>query len=165
MGNILKFNRLMKQAASEKGQTEVIKIKAGQMLDSYNVLVLLAQQQVSARVAFKLSRVLQGLARQMDAIEAERIALCQKYGTLPEGEANYTFEPEARTLFDAEAVELQSREIIIKTEQLTLDEIGDLKINGVAMFALAPFINAPEEVETEDAPAPDETPASEGASA
>jgi hypothetical protein len=153
MGKLLPFTRLMKQAATEKGNSVMAQAKASELLDSYNVVAVLAQQEIVARLALKLARILTALSGQLDKIEAERIALCQKYGTLPEGGTegpiHYEFEPEQRALFDTEINELQNRDILLTVEQLTVDELSQLKANAAMMIPITWLINDPAAVAAE----------------
>jgi hypothetical protein len=128
--------RSIKQARAQKPKPGVIKVKLSTVVDSVGALQHLAQQPMAARFTYTLSKALRAVQEEVQAFEAARKSLNEKYGTLNAEMNKYDIREEDVAKWEAEYQGLLDTEVDLAIMPVRLEQIGNALMSAAAMFAL-----------------------------
>lgn len=111
-------------------------MKLKNLLELQPALQALASSRLPAVASYRIAKAVKAVGTELADYDAARIALCQKYGTLPEGGQEFQFTPEQMPLFHAELVQLLEEEVAVAFPRLAPSELGDLQIEPAHLMAL-----------------------------
>lgn len=125
----------------------MITLKMGDLLNATDTLQKLSQQELKARLALQIARMLKEAEREIQNFNEIRMNLIKKYGEKDEsGEiitddnGNCKIIPESVTVFSKELNELVEMEVEINANKIKLDDLDSLDFTPSEMVTLEPFI-------------------------
>lgn len=127
------IQRAAQQAAAKE---ETISVTLAELLNSQQALQSLAQQPLPARLAFKLSKVLKAVTKELDQCNETRIQLCDRYGEKQE-DGTYTFSKANEEAVNAEYQELIKTEITLHAERIDLENLPGVTISAANIIFLS----------------------------
>lgn len=114
-------------------------VKLGDLVNSENALAALAQENVSARMAFTLALVLKEVGKHLDAKRAAHQKLLEKYGVPKENQPGFfNIQPEQRAAFEKEFNDLLDTEATLPIGKIRASalETEGVKLSGGERLAL-----------------------------
>ena len=107
-----------------------MKIKLLKIVNSVNSLKLLTSQQVNAKLAFKLSKILNIIQQELDLFEKTKIQVANKYNITDSS------PEEDKLKFKQEILDLLEEEVEINIDQLSVMEFGNIQITVSNMMTM-----------------------------
>lgn len=121
-----------------------MRIKLSALINSHTALSALTDQPLPARASFQLARASKAIAVELDAYEAARKALCERYGKVSTDGTKYDIAKKNQKSFDEEYAQLIATEVELGTgnkdvfdsidtpsaRNTNLDKPGDTKGGG-----------------------------------
>lgn len=130
---IRSIQRAAEQAAAKE---EMISVTLAELLNSQQALQSLAQQPLPARLAFKLSKVLKAVTKELDACNDTRIQLCDRFGQKQE-DGTYKFSKKNEDAVNVEYQELIRTEVTLHVERIDLENLPGLTISAANVVMLS----------------------------
>lgn len=125
----------------------MIKVQLKDLLNSTEALQKLSRQNLKARLAFQVARMLKAAEKEITDFNEVRTNLIKKYSEvnengelIPDENGNIKISKENINAFNNEFNDLISSEIEIPTEPIKLDSLEDLTFTAAEMAVLEPFI-------------------------
>ena len=125
----------------------MIKVQLKDLLNSTEALQKLSRQNLKARLAFQVARMLKAAEKEITDFNEVRTNLIKKYSEvdengelIPDENGNIKISKENINVFNNEFNDLISSEIEIPTEPIKLDSLEDLTFTAAEMAVLEPFI-------------------------
>lgn len=125
----------------------MIKVQLKDLLNSTEALQKLSRQNLKARLAFQVARMLKAAEKEITDFNEVRTNLIKKYSEvdengelIPDENGNIKISKENISAFNNEFNDLISSEIEIPTEPIKLDSLEDLTFTAAEMAVLEPFI-------------------------
>ena len=112
---------------------------------AYPVLERLSRQQMPAQVSFRLARLQQAIAPDVQQLEAERVKLVKEYGQQLEN-GDWQVEAERVPEFTREYQQLLATEVAVAVSPIPITALPDsLQLSPMEMLALDFLIVEPDE--------------------
>lgn len=131
-GKVRSIHRAQQQAEAKEAE---ITVTLAELLASQQALQSLANERMPARHAFKLSKILKSVTKELDACNEARLKMCDQYGKKQE-DGSYKFSKSNETLVNAEFADLIKTEVTIRGELLDLDGLPGLTISAASVILL-----------------------------
>ena len=117
-----------------------MKITLGDLRDAKKALDILFNKELDITMAFKLSKLLKTVDRELKDLEEFRLKLVQKYGEQDKKSRAFTVTEEKQVDFYAEFGKLLDSEISINFTKIPVKELDGMKITPSQIALLEPFI-------------------------
>lgn len=131
-----KIRSIQRAQEQAEAKAETITVTLADLLASQQALQSLAQQPLPARLAFKLSKVLKAVTKELDTCNETRIKLCDQYGTKRE-DGSYKFSKANEELVNKEYNDLVQTQVTIRGEHIDLEDLPGLTISAADVIRLA----------------------------
>lgn len=131
-----KIRSIQRAQAQAAAKEEAITVSLGDLLNSQQALQALAQQPLPARLAFKLSKVLKAVTKELDAFNETRIQLCDRFGKKQE-DGTYEFSKANEELVNTEYQELIKTDVVLHVERIDLENLPGLQITAANVVLLS----------------------------
>jgi hypothetical protein len=116
-----------------------MKVKLFDVNRAQPVLRKLLDQKMPIKVAFKLGRFVKALNEVYESLEAQRVALVEKYGEKLE-DGSHKVAGENMVPFQAEFGELLQVDTEVITEALDMNALENIELTALEALALEPFL-------------------------
>ena len=113
-----------------------VAVTVGQLLNSNLSLSRLASQPMRGVQAMRLARTMKAVAVELQAFEAARLELCNKYGTESEDGKNFIIDPLRIADFEGEFAEMVSEPLTVPGTKLTESDLAEIQISVADFSAL-----------------------------
>jgi len=127
-----------------------MKIKLSQILESSQALLLLAQKEMPAKVAYRVSKWVKKLVAENAELQEQRNKLIEKYGekiTQPDGQEVTKVKPENIAAYTGEMKTLLAEEVELDgVVPVKFADIENLNLSPAVLADLEFMIEAPQEV-------------------
>lgn len=130
----------------------MIKISMSDLLNCTETLQKLSQQELKARLALAVARVLKEAEREIQNFNEVRMNLINKFGEkdadgqlITDDNGNCKILPEGVETFSKELNDLITTEVEINANKLKLDDLENLDFTPSQMAMLEPFLQIDEE--------------------
>lgn len=131
-----KVRSIQRAAAQQAAKEETITVTLAELLNSQQALQSLAQQPLPARLAFKLSKVLKAVTKELDQCNETRIQLCDRFGQKQE-DGTYKFSKKNEDAINGEYQELIKTEVTLHVERIDLENLPGLTISAANVVVLS----------------------------
>jgi hypothetical protein len=101
-----------------------VKLKDLALASETGALQQIYNQSIPVATAYKLSKFIKTIAVELEHYHAERIKLCEAHGIKDAETQTYKIRPEERADFDRQIAELQSIEVDLPGEKISIDAFG-----------------------------------------
>lgn len=131
-----KIRSIQRAQAQAVAKEETITVTLAELLNSQQALQALAGQPLPARLAFKLSKVLKAVTKELDQCNETRIQLCDRFGQKQE-DGTYKFSKKNEEAVNAEYQELVKTEVVLHVERIDLENLPGLVITAAHIVLLS----------------------------
>lgn len=116
-----------------------MRITLGKLVAATPSIEKIIKEDLPAKTAYRLSRLLKAAQTELESHEKQRIALVKKFGT-EEKAGDWAVQEDKLKEFGEEFSALQAEEVELWYDPVTLDMLLDAKLSAVDMMLLEPFI-------------------------
>ena len=117
-----------------------MKISLGDLRDAKKALDVIFKQELEITTAFKLSKLLKTVDKELKDLEDFRLKLIQKYGEQDKDKGTFAVKEDKQTEFYAEFGKLLDTEIGISFAKMPLKTFEGIKISPSNLALLEPFV-------------------------
>ena len=117
-----------------------MKITLGELRDSRKALDVLFNKELEITTAFKLSKLLKVVDKELKDLEDFRLKLIKKYGEQDKDKNAFSVKDNKQADFYAEFGKLLDTTVDITFTKIPISDIGDIKITPRQLLLLDPFI-------------------------
>lgn len=107
------------------------------LVNADSTIARLAEKELPVNQSYRLAKFIKAFVTEFDVYNAERIKLCNKYGTLDKDNGVYKFEGESREKFNADINVLLSQEVELDVKPI---DISGLELSAQDIISIEPFI-------------------------
>lgn len=130
-----KVRSIQRAAAQAEAREAEIKVTLEDLLKSQQALQSLANQPMPARHAFRLSKILKQVAKELETLNETRLKLCEEYGKKNKA-GSFEFSKANEAKINAEFEDLIKTEVVLRGELLDLDGLPGLTITASSVVLL-----------------------------
>lgn len=117
-----------------------MKITLGDLRDSQPALNVLIDKELDITTAFKLSKAVKIIDKELKDLEEFRMKLIKKYGIYDDKQKAFTVKEDNQPKFYEEFGKLLDTKVDIKFTKISIKDLGDIKITAKQLALLDPFI-------------------------
>ena len=117
-----------------------MKISLGNLRDSRPALNVLMDKELDITTAFKLSKLVKIVDKELKDLEDFRMKLIKKYGVYDDKKKAFTVKGDNQPKFYEEFGKLLDTKVEIKFTKLSFKDLGDIKITAKQLSLLDHFV-------------------------